>query len=215
MAQILVFGDSIAWGAWDREGGWVTRLRKFLDEKTLSVPEFWNTDYFMVYNLGISGDTSKWLLDRFEPEVKQMSKEKERNIIIFAIGSNDSDIILNKNKNFVPPEQFKDNINQLINSAKKYSSIIIFAGLTPADETKTIPIPWNDNISCNNKYIKQYNEIIKSVCVENKVRFINIYEKFAKTDYKKLLEDGLHPNSEGHKMIFEIVKDFLVKEKII
>jgi len=30
-----------------------------------------------------------------------------------------------------------------------------------------------------------------------------------------LLEDGLHPNSEGHKKIFESVKEFLIKNKII
>jgi len=28
MVNILVFGDSITYGAWDEEGGWVQRLRK-------------------------------------------------------------------------------------------------------------------------------------------------------------------------------------------
>ena len=86
MAQILVFGDSVAWGAWDKEGGWVARLRKLVDERTLSTPEFHNVDFFMVYNLGVSGDTSKWLLKRFEPGVKQRLKEKDKTIIIIAIG---------------------------------------------------------------------------------------------------------------------------------
>jgi len=34
-------------------------------------------------------------------------------------------------------------------------------------------------------------------------------------DYKGLLEDGLHPNSTGHKKIYEIVKGFLVENRII
>ena len=54
MVQILIFGDSIAWGAWDKEGGWVQRLRKLIDEKNLSDPEF----YCLVYNLGVSGNKS-------------------------------------------------------------------------------------------------------------------------------------------------------------
>lgn len=29
------------------------------------------------------------------------------------------------------------------------------------------------------------------------------------------LEDGLHPNSEGHKKMFIRVKDFLIENKII
>ncbi|MBU4142033.1 MAG: hypothetical protein V1732_05890 [Patescibacteria group bacterium] len=35
MSQILIFGDSIAYGKWDKRGGWVTRLSNFIDEKNL------------------------------------------------------------------------------------------------------------------------------------------------------------------------------------
>ncbi len=215
MAQILVFGDSVSWGAWDREGGWVARLRKFLDKRTLSVPEFHNTDFLMVYNLGISGDTSEWLLKRIEPEVKQRLKEKDRTIIIIAIGKNDSCFLESKNSFLAQPKQFEKNIKELISLSRKYSSKIVFVGTAMVDETKTTPIYWNKNMHCRNEYLHQYNEIIKSACAENKIRFIGLFEEFAKSDYKKLLEDGLHPNSEGHKMIFEIVKDFLLKDKII
>lgn len=215
MAQILVFGDSVVWGAWDKEGGWVARLRKFLDKRTLSIPEFHNTDFLMVYNLGVSGDSSGWLLKRFEPEVMQRLKEKDRTIIIIAIGKNDSCFLENKKSFMTPPKQFEKNIQKLISLSRKYSSKIIFVGTAMIDETKTMPIYWNKNMHCRNEHLKQYNDIIKSVCAKKKIRFIDIYGKFAKTDYKKLLEDGLHPNSEGHKMIFETVKDFLVKEKII
>ena len=73
MPQILIFGDSIIYGAWDREGGWAARLRKFLDEKTLTEEDF----YCLVYNLGISGDTTEDLLERFEFETEQRIKEKK------------------------------------------------------------------------------------------------------------------------------------------
>jgi hypothetical protein len=46
--KILVFGDSIAYGDYDKEGGWVIRLRKFLDERQL--------DSYETYNLGIPID---------------------------------------------------------------------------------------------------------------------------------------------------------------
>ena len=41
MGRILIFGDSITYGAWDKEGGWVQRLRKFLDERNLTDPNFY------------------------------------------------------------------------------------------------------------------------------------------------------------------------------
>jgi len=211
MARICVFGDSITYGAWDKEGGWVQRLRKFLDKKTLSE----ENSYFLVYNLGISGDTTEDLLERFDFEIRQRFKEKEKTFIIFAIGANDSYFLHSKNGFRTPIEKFKENVCELIKLAQIFSSKIIFVGLTLVDEAKTTPIPWDINKSYKNEYIKRYNEIIKSVCKENKIYFVEIFEDWAKTDYKKLLEDGLHPNSKGHQKIFETVKDFLIENKII
>ncbi|MCD6094549.1 hypothetical protein J7J39_01440 [bacterium] len=211
MARILVFGDSITYGAWDKEGGWVQRLRKFLDEKNLADSDF----YCKVYNLGISGNNTEDILKRFEFETKQRLKEIDETIIIFAIGLNDSQFVHSENKNRIPLEKFKENIQKLIKSAKKFSSKIIFVGLSPVNETKTTPIPWDTDKSYRNEYIEQYNQTIKEVCREKKIYFIEIFEKLKDADYQKLLEDGLHPNSEGHQKIFEIVEDFLIKKNLI
>ncbi|KPJ56326.1 hypothetical protein AMJ49_05175 [Parcubacteria bacterium DG_74_2] len=214
MARICVFGDSIVYGAWDYEqGGWVQRLRKFLDEKNLSDSD--SEDYFVVYNLGVSGNNSRDLLERFEFELKQRLKQEGETIIALAIGINDSYFLCDKNDNSVLQEEFRENIQKLIDIAQKFVSKVIFIGLTCVDESKVTPIPWDTNKSYKNEYIQKYNEIIKSVCKENNVYFIEIFEKWTKLGYKNLLEDGLHPNSKGHEKIFKIVKDFLIKNKII
>ena len=213
MARILVFGDSIVYGAWDREkeGGWVQRLRKLLDEKHFIESDF---DY-SVYNLGVSGNTTGELLERFEFETKQRVEEGEEMIIIFQIGINDSQFVISQNGLRTLSEKFRENIKELISSAKKFSSKVIFIGLTPVNEEKTTPIPWNPDKIYKNENIKRNDEIIKSVCKKNNIYFVEIFEKWLKSDYKNLLEDGLHPNSEGHKKIVEDVRDFLIKNKII
>jgi len=213
MARILVFGDSIVYGAWDKGGeeGWVHRLKKFLDEKHFIEPDF---DY-SVYNLGVSGNTTGELLERFEFETKQRVEEGEEMIIIFQIGINDSQFVISQNGLRTLSEKFRENIKELISSAKKFSSKVIFIGLTPVNEEKTTPIPWNPDKIYKNENIKRNDEIIKSVCKENNIYFVEIFEKWLKSDYKNLLEDGLHPNSEGHKKIVEDVRDFLIKNKII
>lgn len=48
-----------------------------------------------------------------------------------------------------------------------------------------------------------------------RVPFTNIFEEFERQYYKKLLFDGIHSNSKGHQKIFEIVKDYLIKNKMI
>ncbi len=213
MARILVFGDSIVYGAWDRsrEGGWVQKLRKFLDEKHLTDPDF---DY-PVYNLGVSGNIVEELLGRFEFETKQRLEEGEETIIIFQIGINDSQFVISQNNLRTSPKKFKESIQKLINIAKNFTSKIIFVGLTPVNETKTTPIPWNPDKIYKNENIRRNDDVIKSVCEKNNIHFIEIFDKWIKSDYKNLLEDGLHPNSEGHKKIFETIKDFLIQNKII
>ncbi len=141
MKGFLVFGDSIVYGAWDKEGGWVQRLRKFLEEKQEDV---------LVYNLGVSGDTTDSLLERFQAEAKARLKDSE-GVIIISIGVNDSHLF--KNKNCVPLEKFQQNIKRLVSLSKEISSKVIFVGLTPVDETKTTPIPWDKDRFYKNEYI--------------------------------------------------------------
>ena len=216
MTQILVFGDSIAYGAWDREGGWVQRLRRFLEKKMASDQEV----SYAVYNCGVSGDTTADLLKRFEVECYARYHEsveiyKESFIVFFSIGMNDTQFLNNKASIRISKDEFKNNIKKLIELARKFTSNIIFVGFQPIEESKVSPLPWNRNISYKYDYVEMYDKIVQSICKETNLPFIDIFNQFSKTDYKKLLEDGVHPNSEGHKKIFEIVKEFLVKNKMI
>lgn len=48
MGKIIVFGDSIAYGKWDHEGGWVCRLRKYVD----NMYNIGKNGNLQVYNMG-------------------------------------------------------------------------------------------------------------------------------------------------------------------
>jgi len=212
MSQFLVFGDSIAYGSWDKAGGWVQRLRAFIEEK---YPE-----EHLVYNLGVSADTTNSLLERLEFETQKRGSERNQRrgsatILIFQIGANDSVFLSTKKGFWVSQEKFRYNIEEIIKISKKFSKSIFFVGLTPVDEDKTQPVVWDKRVTYENSSIKKYNEILKEVCSAKNVHFIEIFDKFFKSNYKKLLQDGVHPNSEGHEKIFRIVKDFLVEKKII
>jgi len=121
----------------------------------------------------------------------------------------------NKNDIWYSSEQVRTNVEKLIASAKKVSTKIVFVGHTAVDETKTNPLPWNADKSYKNEYIKQYDELIKSICQEQGLHFIDIMGSFMQPGYQNMLVDGLHPDSTGHEKIYEIVKDYLVKNQII
>lgn len=198
--DIFIFGDSIAYGAFDREkGGWVNRLRFYLDNKTDGV---FKAD---VYNLGISGDTTEDLLKRFDVGINR----KAPGMIIFAIGINDSVYFSDKNKNYVEFDRFKDNIRTLIEKARKFTGNIVFIGLTPVVESETTPIPWEPEMHYLDGEIEKYNNAISELCQVEKIMFIDLKSGLLKLDYKALLdEDGLHPNPAGHEWIAKkIIKE--------
>jgi lysophospholipase L1-like esterase len=133
VVRLCVWGSSIARGSGDTvKGGWVERLRMELinGPKDLSV-----------YNLSISGATSASLLERFDVEYKARQPE----IVIIAIGLNDSAFFTKKSKPWIDITTYEKNIASLYNNAKKKSKVV-FVGITPVDESKVQPIPWRKEL---------------------------------------------------------------------
>src|SRR3989344_2890649 len=193
MPVICIFGDSTAWGAWDLEkGGWVNRL--WLHSAN-------GNQETEIYNLSISGGTTETILERFESE----AKVREADTIVFQTGGNDAAYDKNTKEHLVSPEQFETNIEKIILRAKGLAKRIIFVGFKNCDESKTVPVSWC-NLCYTNKYIKEYNDIMKSSCEKNGIKFVDIFGLLDNADFK----DWLHPNANGHQKIFEAVRESLL-----
>jgi len=200
--RISIFGDSITWGAWDPEnGGWVTQLRRYFETN-----ENYEVD---VYNLGVSGDTTNDLLIRFNTGC--LARNRHPQTIIFAIGINDSQYINATDNPRTPIEKFQNNLVELINQAKNFSEKILFIGLTKIDEAKTMPVPWSPEKFYSNDNVAKYNSVIKKISGEYNLPFIDLLDLLETNE----LEDGLHPNSDGHKKMFLKVKEFLLSNKFV
>ncbi len=189
--KILVFGDSIAWGAFDTElGGWVQRLKLF---------GFGNN--FNVYDFSVSSNDSKGILFSLEEDINKIKRIEpaEEYAFIFAIGTNDAAYFNNKENKTTSKEEFKSNLKKVIEISKKYTKEIIFVSIAGADYSKTQPIPWTQGIYYTEKDFKEYNQIIEEVCKEKNTIYLSVYGILENSDF----EDGLHPNSKGHEKIFQ------------
>ena len=64
-----------------------------------------------------------------------------------------------------------------------------------------------------NSRILEFERTLREFCEQNKVAFAPIFEEFKKQldRGKNLLADGLHPNNDGHELIFQLVRPELDK----
>lgn len=204
--NIFIFGDSITYGEWDELGGWANRVRSFYDSPELPLPK----KYFVTYNLGIPSDTSTGVAQRLTAET-QARLTPNPNVdtfqFIIAIGTNDSRWLVDEKKHGVDETQFKRNLEDITNQAKAFSDNIIFVGLLPCDEKAIAEtakrFDWVE--SYENRYIEKYNQIIQQHCIEQQLAFIDLFKTFKSKNIKTLFDDGIHPNTDGHALIFETV----------
>lgn len=214
MANIFFFGDSITFGAWDEKGGWVDRVKNDIHKRIISSHFAY---YHHTFQLGVPADNTTTLLKRFEQEIKPrlLGEEAKNAVIILAIGINDSQTYKDTTKgNSVSYDDFQNNLAHLLRIAQKYAAIIIFVGLTPVDEAKVDFLPWLPGTIFRNTMIKKYNDGIKEFCKTNNLPFVDLFKEWFDGDYKNLLIDGLHPNSDGHEKIYHKLKQALEKNKI-
>jgi lysophospholipase L1-like esterase len=203
--RVLVFGASVTQGFWDTEGGWVQRLRKHYDEQQV---KDWSSERPTIFNLGISGDSTREILRRIENET--LARRTDRGLaFIFSVGVNDSLVFGNGETNLTP-EEFVDNYRQIISTAKKYSDRILLIGLQYCDEARTRPVAWAD-IHYTNERIRIFDLKTKQAAEENGITYISIFHRLREEfeSGKDVYQDGLHPNNDGHQLIFELVRPAL------
>ncbi|MBI3442390.1 MAG: hypothetical protein HY007_01325 [Candidatus Sungbacteria bacterium] len=199
--NICIFGDSIAYGEWTHHLGWADQLQNTLQQNTL---ESKFTQYYFLYNLSIPGNTTEGVLKRFQVE----AEAREPHIIIFAVGTNDSGCRDNPDTPRVSPERFEENVRALIDMAKHHTRAVIWIGLTGVDEKRTTPF---ETTYFSNERIGAYDVVVKEICADYNVPHLDLLAALRPED----LEDGLHPNKQGHDKIFHAVRDFLIEKEVI
>lgn len=115
MTVIYAFGDSITYGAWGiQTSGWAALLRQYLDDLQEK-----NSNYYgLFYNLGIPGETTTGLLNRFDNEVKARIRVNDESVFIFAFGANDAVFLVSENKFRTSKDEFENNLSIVFEKAR-------------------------------------------------------------------------------------------------
>lgn len=219
MGKLFFIGDSITTGAWDASGGWANRLIGDVMAKTIKANDSNGSFYCMPYNLGVSGDSAVEILRRMTAEITPRCDNEnpnEKKQIVFATGVNDSWYWFKPKRSKVTDEAFAANIQKLIDEAHAFTTNISFIGILPVVDELLNPLPWAPEISYANVHVERFENIIRDVCAQNNLPFLPLYQQWhAMPDYADYLQDGVHPNSRGHDLLYSQIKAFLLTPEFI
>lgn len=179
--RIICIGDSLTYGyGVYSDECWVELLHKNL-----------NTN---IINKGINGDTTTGILSRCSKDILKLAPSQ----VIVMAGTND--ILLGYSIDNVI-----DNIKFLCQEIKNNNISPILALQPPVIENLA-EIYWDKYIDYRRININLFNYIneIKTYSAKNHIDTINFYDSFIKNkDIINLYSDGIHPNKEGHKLMFQ------------
>ncbi|HTH72035.1 MAG TPA: GDSL-type esterase/lipase family protein [Candidatus Pristimantibacillus sp.] len=199
--RILVFGDSIAYGAWDTEGGWVDRLKRDAHRQTVATG---GKPKLQVVNLGVGGNSSTKILKRLKAEIEARKSASWPLVFVFAFGTNDQRVTDGQIE--VAYEQFEANVRDIIKLAKGYTSRIIFVGPPPLAK-HTVTLKDQEYVD---QRLRDYEDAMQRIVQEEGLPFVRTRPAFEQEGTENLFaHDGLHPNDRGHYIIYDQVAPWL------
>jgi len=204
MASMICFGDSITRGESDADyGGWADRI------KTRLIKQFVETgkDKISVFNMGISGETTNGLIQRFQHEFLTRQAVDKQDTVLFGYGAND--LAKQDGSYLVNIETYIDNISRCIEFSIEKGANVALINITPI-AAQLDGIPNVNNRIRNDETIRHYNQALLALSVRYDVDLIDVYTPFNDRKEIYLTADGLHPNSAGHELLYQVISSALL-----
>jgi len=142
-----------------------------------------------VINSGVSSETSSGTLSRID-WVLGLNPD----IVILETGGNDG-------LRGVDPDLVEKNIREILLRLNSAEVITVFAGMK---------MVWN----LGPAYVKKFNEIYPRLADESDVVFMPFFLEGVAMKRSLILDDGLHPNAEGYKIIAENIYPYVLEAVI-
>ena len=199
--KLIVVGDSGVYGWGDpEEGGWCERLRRHW----MGLPAG-----PVLYPLGVRGDGLERVAARLAAEVgcRGELRRQQPHGILLAVGLNDSARVGRPDgRPQLDPEGFLFGLQQLLQRAKAIAPVLVL-GLTPVDEAV---MPYAEVLWYGLEQVRRYEGLLEEACLEADVPFLPLLDTLLADPawLQWLGPDGVHLNSEGHRQVFQRVRQW-------
>jgi acyl-CoA thioesterase I len=138
-----------------------------------------------IINKGVSGETSAGALARISEII-----ELRPDVVILATGANDGLQRIN-------PEETKNNISNIIKKFNENDIEILFCGMSIV-------------LAHGLKYSNNFKSIFKDLAKKYNLEFVPFLLKGVTLNPELNIEDGMHPNKEGYKIVVENIYHHLI-----
>lgn len=195
--RIVAFGASSILGRRDPDGGgFAGRLRRWHE------PAHPNN---VVYNLGIAGETTDVLLERFVSEVPRRRPQ----LIVMHFGINDTRRAGGREN---PPARslsdYCTTLETLLTQARQFADAFVI-GQFPIDENRTAPYSDGESYFLLED-ASAYTIALRDLCHKLNIPFLDLFAEWTPERIVPMLDDdGLHCNAAGHQRIFHRLRDRL------
>ncbi len=205
MTQFFALGSSSVYGVGSANGGWADLIKYKLHQKMYQ--ENGVGEKYELYNLSKPGATIEFIKELCISTIPMYTRNGQT-IALLNVGGNDAKAEGTPTNYLSTPKEFKQKLVSLIPLLKKHFSYIFFVAYGYYDEAKVNPkiSPFTGQKSYfSNKRKGLFQKVVRDVCQEYKLEFIQ--PQVDKTTWlqKYIYKDGLHPNSKGYKIIADKV----------
>lgn len=193
--RICFIGDSFTQGIGDEtELGWVSRIAIHVRK---------NRPDISIFNLGIRGNTSLDILNRWESEVNARVSDKEPFRLVFCFGANDC-ADDGRGRRRVSIADTISNTHVIMKAAQKIAPTI-FIG----------PPPILDDQAADQR-LSELELVMHGVANEHSIPFLPVFETMRRSNVwtaGAAAGDGTHPNAAGYTFFAENLQNWSVFER--
>lgn len=161
-----------------------------------------------VFNFGKSGATVDFVSASFSDLFSYFRRDKSQTMGVLSVGSNDARAESSPENFTSTLEKFQSEMTDLIKQMKARFDQLVVLDFFPIDETKTMPFvspTTGIRYFYSNERRLQFCDALEDICRAQGVIFLKTGVPFNEWIGSYLYEDGLHPNSNGHKKLAEMV----------
>jgi len=198
-SKLAFVGDSIT----SANGGYVQILEFLLAECQLRE--------LQLVNAGQHGFMTVDVIPRLYSDVIQHNPDG----VFISLGINDCRHSRRDNLPLISANDFRRNYSIIVQSFSRLNIHVVALTTTPVVEDKANSYPeWAKDVYWSSQVLKQYNEIIKEVGKAQGIPVIEIFSAFESMAEieRYFLDDGVHPNLAGHKVIALQVLKYLAAD---